>query len=60
MDGFETAEWLKENHPQIKILVLSIYENENAIIRMIKSGAKGYVLKQNRNTNKGKELQPPD
>jgi two-component system invasion response regulator UvrY len=45
MDGFETAEWLKANHPQIKILVLSMYENENAIIRMIKAGAKGYVLK---------------
>ena len=45
MDGFQTAEWLKANHPQVKILVLSMYENENAIIRMIKSGAKGYILK---------------
>jgi DNA-binding NarL/FixJ family response regulator len=45
MDGFETADWLKVHHPQIKILVLSMYENENAIIRMIKAGAKGYVLK---------------
>ena len=45
MDGFQTAEWLNEHHPGIKILVLSMYENENAIIRMIKAGAKGYVLK---------------
>lgn len=45
MDGFETAAWLKENHPDVKILVLSMYENENAVIRMIKAGAKGYVLK---------------
>lgn len=45
MDGFETADWLKEHHPMVKVLVLSMYENENAIIRMIKSGAKGYVLK---------------
>lgn len=45
MDGFETAEWLKEHHPDIKILVLSMYENENAIIRMLKYGARGYVLK---------------
>ena len=45
MDGFETAEWLKEHHPEVKILVLSMYENENAIIRMLKSGARGYVLK---------------
>lgn len=45
MDGFETAEWLKEHHPDVKILVLSMYENENAIIRMMKAGAKGYILK---------------
>lgn len=45
MDGFETAEWLKEKHPDVKILILSMYENENAIIRMIKAGARGYVLK---------------
>lgn len=45
MDGFETAAWLKEHHPDVKILVLSMYENENAVIRMIKAGAKGYVLK---------------
>ena len=45
MDGFETAEWLMQHHPEVKILVLSMYENENAIIRMIKAGAKGYVLK---------------
>src|SRR5262245_14696593 len=45
MDGFETAGWLKEHHPEIKILVLSMYENENAIIRMLKLGARGYLLK---------------
>jgi two-component system, NarL family, invasion response regulator UvrY len=45
MDGFETAEWIKEHHPEVKILVLSMYENENAIIRMLKAGARGYVLK---------------
>lgn len=45
MDGFETAEWLKAQHPDMKILVLSMYENENAIIRMLKSGARGYLLK---------------
>jgi two-component system, NarL family, invasion response regulator UvrY len=45
MDGFETADWLKEHHPEVKILVLSMYENENAIIRMLKAGARGYVLK---------------
>lgn len=45
MDGYETAQWLKKNHPSVKVLALSMYDNENAIIRMLKSGAKGYILK---------------
>lgn len=45
MDGFQTAEWLKQYHPGIMILALSMYENENAIIRMLKAGARGYILK---------------
>ncbi|RYY64896.1 MAG: response regulator transcription factor, partial [Chitinophagaceae bacterium] len=45
MDGYETCRWLKKNHPQVKVLALSMYDNETAIISMLKSGAKGYILK---------------
>ncbi len=45
MDGFQTTLWLKQNHPQIHILALSMYDNETSIIRMLKCGAKGYILK---------------
>ncbi|MBE7172593.1 MAG: response regulator transcription factor [Williamsia sp.] len=45
MDGYETARWLKQYFPGIKILVLSMFDNENAIIRMMRLGVKGYVLK---------------
>ncbi len=45
MDGYETTSWLKTNHPEVKVLALSMYDNENSIIRMLKSGAKGYILK---------------
>jgi two-component system, NarL family, invasion response regulator UvrY len=45
MDGFETTQWLKENHPDIQVLALSMYDNEGSIIRMLKCGAKGYILK---------------
>jgi DNA-binding NarL/FixJ family response regulator len=44
-DGYETALWLKRNKPGIKILALSMYDDENAIIRMLKNGARGYILK---------------
>ncbi len=45
MDGYATTEWLSKNHPDIKVLALSTMDSESAIIRMIKSGAKGYILK---------------
>ena len=45
MDGYETAQWIKINHADVKVLALSMYDNESAIIRMLKCGAKGYILK---------------
>jgi two-component system, NarL family, invasion response regulator UvrY len=45
MDGYDTTRWLKKNYPDIKVLALSMYDDENAIIRMLKSGARGYILK---------------
>lgn len=44
-DGYETSLWLKRNHPDVKVLALSMYDDENAIIRMLKNGARGYILK---------------
>lgn len=46
MDGFETTLWLKENYPLVNVLALSMYDDENAIIRMLRNGAKGYVSKE--------------
>lgn len=48
MDGYETANWIKANLPQTKVLVLSMLENDTAIIRMLKSGARGYILKDSK------------
>lgn len=48
MNGFETAAWIKTNAPHIKILVLSMMDNENAIISMLKEGARGYLLKDSK------------
>jgi two-component system, NarL family, invasion response regulator UvrY len=45
MDGYDTACWLRRNFPEIKVLALSMYDTDNAIVRMLKNGAKGYVLK---------------
>ncbi|MEE1945596.1 response regulator transcription factor [Pedobacter sp. KR3-3] len=45
MDGFETAAWLKASHPEVLIMALSMQNDEQSLIKMIKSGAKGYLLK---------------
>lgn len=45
MNGFETAEWIMDNHPKIKILALSMEDDEQTILKMLRKGAKGYLLK---------------
>jgi DNA-binding NarL/FixJ family response regulator len=45
MDGFETAQWLRKSHPGVLIMALSMQDDEHSLIKMIKSGAKGYLLK---------------
>jgi DNA-binding NarL/FixJ family response regulator len=45
MDGYETASWLQKYHPQINILVISMFESEKVIIRMMKQKINGYLSK---------------
>lgn len=45
MNGYETAEKIKQEWPQLKVLALSMLDTEFNIIKMIKAGARGYVLK---------------
>lgn len=45
MDGYDTALWIRNNYPEINVLALSTMDSDNSIIRMIKNGARGYVLK---------------
>lgn len=46
MDGYAATEWLKQKHPAILVLALSMYDEEQAIIKMLKAGASGYILKE--------------
>jgi two-component system, NarL family, invasion response regulator UvrY len=45
MDGYDATLWLKNNYPLVHVLALSMYDDENAIIRMLRNGAKGYIMK---------------
>lgn len=45
MNGIETTEWLTKHHPNVKVLALSVEDDENTVLRMLRAGAKGYLLK---------------
>jgi DNA-binding NarL/FixJ family response regulator len=45
MDGFETAKWLFKVHPEINILILTMYDSEIALIRLLQAGVKGFLKK---------------
>lgn len=44
-DGPQTAHWVSQHYPQIKILALSMYSDEMNILKMFQAGAKGYITK---------------
>lgn len=45
MNGIEATEWLKKNKPEIKVLALSMEADETTVVKMLRAGAKGYLLK---------------
>jgi len=51
MDGFCTAEALQKLHPDLKVLIISMNEDEASLIKMLKFGVKGFV---------GKDIEPDE
>lgn len=49
-NGIDATRELTEKHPDLKIMALTMYDDEEYVTTMLKAGAKGYVLK-----NTGKE-----
>ncbi|MEO9144166.1 MAG: response regulator transcription factor [Ginsengibacter sp.] len=45
MSGVEVAKWLFENKKEIKVLALTMEEDDNSVIQMLQYGIKGYLLK---------------
>ncbi|MDO5969114.1 response regulator transcription factor [Flavivirga aquimarina] len=45
LNGIETTEIIKKEYPKINVIALSVEENDITIIKMLKAGAKGYLLK---------------
>jgi two-component system, NarL family, invasion response regulator UvrY len=45
MDGFETAQWLQKNFPGIYVLMLTMFDSELSLIRLLQSGVRGFLKK---------------
>ena len=45
VNGVEATKQLVEKYPQLKVIILSIHDDENYVTHALKSGAQGYLLK---------------
>ena len=43
--GLSVCKYIAEKHPNVKVLAMSMYNDESFITKMMKNGASGYILK---------------
>lgn len=46
MDGIKATEIVKRKYPQIKVIMLTVLDDDNYVFEAIKAGANGYLLKE--------------
>jgi len=46
LNGVETTAEILRHHPECKVIVLSMYDDENSVVGAVRSGARGFVLKK--------------
>ena len=51
LNGFETAQWLFLHHPHINILMLSQFDSELSMVKLLQVGVKGFLKK---------DIEPPE
>jgi DNA-binding NarL/FixJ family response regulator len=45
MDGAQTLAWLKQKHPRIRVIILTMHDEESIIAHMVENGAHGFLVK---------------
>jgi DNA-binding NarL/FixJ family response regulator len=45
LNGFETADWMQKNFPHIPVLMLTMYDSELSLIKLLQAGVKGFLKK---------------
>jgi DNA-binding NarL/FixJ family response regulator len=56
MDGIKTTEYVKNKYPHIKILMLTVFDDDENIFNAIQAGADGYLLKETNPTELHKAI----
>lgn len=46
MGGIEATQKVKERHPKVAVLALTMHEDESYVFQLLRAGASGYVLKR--------------
>ncbi len=46
MDGLEATRRIHQNHPEMKVLVLTIHDNEEYLFQVLEAGGSGYLMKK--------------
>ena len=46
LNGIEATRQIRQNNPEVKVVVLSMHSNEEYVFQVLRAGASGYVLKQ--------------
>lgn len=54
MDGIEACRTIRKKFPEVKVIALSMFNDDNLVVDMLEAGARGYLLK---NTNKQELIQ---
>lgn len=45
MNGIEATEWITKTYPEVNVMALSVEDDDNTVLKMLKAGAIGYLLK---------------
>ena len=48
MDGYATTAWVRDHYPLVKVLALSMFDEDLSVIKMLKAGAGRYILKESK------------
>jgi DNA-binding NarL/FixJ family response regulator len=51
LNGVETTAEILRHHPDCKVVILSMYDDENSVVSAIRSGARAFILKKASDTD---------